>query len=155
MLFLFVCPVFGFPLEFPKNLDLLQIVSPVFLGYLGSATHFIFQNPVKPVPVQRQFLGLLVKGPIIIYVLVVIGAIAAFGYSNRINAAAGSGMSVNNLATALSIALGLLAVTTSVLSAYLFVSPPANIIDGRSDGDDSPSAANKTPPPAAIRPPPS
>jgi hypothetical protein len=32
----------GFPLTYPKNLELLQIVSPVFLGYLGAATHFIF-----------------------------------------------------------------------------------------------------------------
>lgn len=69
MLFLLVAPTIGFPLSYPKNLNLLQIVSPIFLGYLGAASHFIFQNPAPAVPVQNRFLGLLVKGPLVIYVL--------------------------------------------------------------------------------------
>jgi len=121
--FFLVAPVFGYPLQYPKNLDLLQIVSPVFLGYLGAASHFIFQNPAPSIPVQNQYLGLLIKGPLIIYTIAVGGALAAFGYSNRADSEIGSGMSVDNLATALSIALGVLAVTTGVLSSYLFVAP--------------------------------
>jgi len=116
-----VCPIIGFPLQYPKNLELLQLISPVFLGYLGAASHFIFQNPVPEVPVVPQFLGLLVKGPIIIYTAVVFGAFAAFAYSNRVGAPIGSGMSAENLSTAISIALGLLAVTTGVISSYLFL----------------------------------
>src|SRR5215475_4556171 len=77
MLFLLVAPVMEFPLQYPKNIDLLQIVSPVFLGYLGSAAHFIFQNPPPAVPVQNEFLGLLVKGPVVIYVLTAGGSLAA------------------------------------------------------------------------------
>jgi hypothetical protein len=121
MLFLIVCPTIGFPLQYPKNLDLLQLISPVFLGYLGAASHFIFQNPTPEVPVVRQFLGMLVRGPIIIYFVVVSGTFAAFAYSNRVGAPIGSGMSVENLSTAISIALGLLAVTTGIISSYLFV----------------------------------
>ena len=123
IIFLFSAPAFNFPLNYPKNLDLLQIISPVFLGYLGSASHFIFQNPAPPVPVQNQFLGLLVKGPIAIYAIAIIAAFASFGYSNRVGAPIGSGMSVDNLATALSAALGILAVTTGVITSYLFVAP--------------------------------
>ena len=41
MIFLFVAPIVDSPI-FSKISDLLQIVTPVFLGYLGSASHFIF-----------------------------------------------------------------------------------------------------------------
>lgn len=123
MVFLIVAPVIGFPLLYPKNLDLLQIVSPIFLGYLGSASHFIFQNPVPPVPVQNQYLGYLVKGPLVIYILAAGGSLAAFGYSNRVGSSIGAGMSVDSLGTALSLSLGVLAVTTGVLNSYLFVAP--------------------------------
>jgi hypothetical protein len=121
MLFLIVAPSVGFPLSYPKNLDLLQIVSPVFLGYLGAATHFIFRNPPPTVPAQNEYLGFLVIGPLVIYVMAVGGAFAAFGYSNRVGAALGEGMTQDNLATALSFALSLLAATVGVISSYLFV----------------------------------
>jgi hypothetical protein len=121
MCFLVVAPVINYPLVYPKNLDLLQIISPVFLGYLGSASHFVFQNQPQEVPVQNQYLGYLIKGPLGIYALVVLTAFASFGYANRASAAPGSGMSVDNLATALSLALGVLAVTTGIITSYLFV----------------------------------
>ena len=123
MVFLLVAPAFIFSLKYPNNLNLLQIVSPVFLGYLGSASHFIFQNPAPEVPVQNQFLGLLVKGPMIIYVLAAGGSLSVFVYTNRIGAPIGSGMSVEELGTALSLSLGVLAVTTGIISSYLFVAP--------------------------------
>jgi hypothetical protein len=127
MMFYIVAPAFDFPLTYPKNLDLLQIVSPVFLGYLGSATHFIFQKPAPDVPVQNQYLGMLIIGPILIYTLVTVGSLIAFGYSNRAGAPIGRGMSIENLATALSASLGVLAVTTGVISSYLFVAPADRI----------------------------
>ena len=123
MMFFLIAPSFDFPLTYPRNLDILQIISPVFLGYLGSASHFIFKPRSAVVSVENQYLGLLVKGPLLIYMLVVIGAIVAFGYSNRYGAPIGSGMSVDNLSTALSLALGLLAVTTGIISSYLFSAP--------------------------------
>src|SRR5437867_1653740 len=113
-LFLLLAPVFGFPLPYPKNLDLLQIVGPVFLGYLGAASHFIFQNPAPEVPVQNKFLGSLVVGPLVLYVLFVGASFVAFGYANRESAGVGTGISVDSLSRALSIALGVLAATTGV-----------------------------------------
>lgn len=129
MVFLIASPSIGFPMEYPKNLHLIEIVSPVFLGYLGSAAHFVFQNPAPEVPVQNEFLGLLVKGPLIIYALAVATALGAFAYSNRVGAEIGSGMSEDALGTALSLALGVLAVTTGVITSYLFVTPKTNILD--------------------------
>jgi hypothetical protein len=68
---------------------------------------------------------MLVRGPIAIYVVAVGGSLGAFWYANRANAQPGKGpaMSVSNLATALSLSLGVLAVTTGVISSYLFVAP--------------------------------
>jgi hypothetical protein len=120
IIFLLVAPVVGFPLPYPKNLALLQVISPVFLGYLGSATHFIFRGVPPTDGVSIEYLGVLIKGPLIIYVLATVGSLAAFGYSNRADSLVGSGMSVDDLSTALSICLGVLAVTTGVLSSYLF-----------------------------------
>ncbi|MET3133447.1 hypothetical protein AAKU55_003737 [Oxalobacteraceae bacterium GrIS 1.11] len=121
MLFLLLAPVFGFPLPYPRNLDLLQLVSPVFLGYLGAASHFVFQVPAPAMPVQNQYLGILLIGPLTLYVIAASASLVAFGYSNRTGASVGHGMSVDNLATALSLCLGLLAATTGVLSSYLFM----------------------------------
>lgn len=135
ILFLVVAPAVGYPLPYPKNLALLQIVAPVFLGYLGAAAHFIF-NPVQVVRAQLKFLGLLVRGPIIIYALTVIAILAVFGYSNRFGAPIGSGVSVDNVGTVLSIALGVLAATTSVVSSYLF---------GTSNSDQSKAASQVNP----------
>ncbi len=118
MVFLLVAPYVGFPLESPKNIQILQNISPVFLGYLGSAAHFIFKTQEPPATKPNRHLGLLVKGPLCIYVLATLAAFVAFGYSNR--QASSSGMEVESLSTSLSLALGVLAVTTGVLSSYLF-----------------------------------
>jgi hypothetical protein len=126
LIFFLIAPSTGFPLSFPKNLEILQTILPVFLGYLGAAAHFIFKNPAPPVTAQSQFLGIMVKGPVVVYALAVIAALAAFGYSNRIGAAIGTGMSVDNLTTSLAITLGILTATTSVVVSYLFVADPPN-----------------------------
>mgnify|MGYP000320631707 CR=1 FL=1 len=120
MVFLFIAPSLSYPISYPKNLDLLQIVSPVFLGYLGAASHFIFKKNQVTISVDNEYLGLLVKGPIIIYCAAIISAFSAFAYSNRLDAEIGTGMSIENLGNAVSISLGVLAVTTSIITSYLF-----------------------------------
>jgi hypothetical protein len=86
MIFLLVAPALGYPLIWPNNLGILQIVTPVFLGYLGSASHFIFMTPPPQVEVNNKFLGILIKGPLVIYALAMIAAFGAFGFSNRASA---------------------------------------------------------------------
>lgn len=125
-LFFFTAPTLGFPLTFEQAVRLLEIVLPVFFGYLGSATHFLFRTG-RPTELAQassssKLLGLLVRGPVIIFGLATFSAIFAFGFSNRRGAAPGEGMSVDALAAALSATLGLLAVSTNIIVSYLF--PP-------------------------------
>jgi hypothetical protein len=120
LIFFLVAPSVGFPLAYPMNLSLLQIISPLFLGYLGAAAHFVFKDPTPQIQVNNEFLGVLVVGPVAIYFIAVIAAFGAFRYSNREGAPIPGGISVENLSTALSIILSVLAATTSVLISYLF-----------------------------------
>lgn len=119
--FFLTAPAIGYPLTYPKNISILQMTAPVFFGYLGAASHFAFANPASNATAPNQFLGILVRGPIVVYSLVIAAVTAAFGYSNRVGASIGDGMSVDDLANSLSIALGLLAASTSVITSYLFV----------------------------------
>lgn len=63
---------------------------------------------------------LLVKGPLIVFGVIVAVAIIAFGYSNRQAATGGDGLSVDLLAGIITAALGLLAVSTNAIVGYLF-----------------------------------
>jgi len=122
MFFFFVAPSLGYPLEPPQALQLLEIILPLFLGYLGTASHFIFRPRFKDVQLtgRREQLGLLVRGPIYAFGVAMSGLLFAFGWSNRLAAPAGVGMSFETLSGSLAAALGLLAATTSVIVAYLF-----------------------------------
>jgi len=122
-LFFAMAPSLGYPLEWSESVRLLQIVFPVFAGYLGSATHFLFRArrsaSVRRVQGAPEQLALIVRGPVFLWGLASLGAIAAFGISNRMGATA-PGMEIDDLATLLTAALSLLAVTTSVVVGYLF-----------------------------------
>lgn len=130
--FFILAPVFGFPLRFSQAITILQIIFPVFLGYLGAATQFVFQRTSTAASAvkARPMMELLVKGPVIVFCIMVTVAIIAFGYSNRASAAMGEGMSVDFLAGVVTAALGLLAVTTNVIVAYLF-SVEEQVLGGR------------------------
>jgi hypothetical protein len=145
LIFYFVAPAISFPLEYPKNIDLVQIVTPVFLGYLGTATHFIFITPPPQVQVNREYLGYLVKGPLLIYCGAVIAVNAAFAYSNRTGAILGQGMSVDTLRTSLSISLGVLAASTGIIVSHLFVSTiSAGAANPPADAPPVPSPASSS-----------
>ena len=122
--FFLVAPPLGFPLEWDQAQRVIEILLPVFLGYLGTATHFLFHSnkpEVQPaVEFQNSLLGLLIRGPIIVFAIACSAVLFAFGYANRSSASAGSGMSIDQLAWAFTAALGILAVTSSVAVSYLF-----------------------------------
>ena len=48
-LILIAAPTLGFPLTFDESIQLLQIIFPLFLGYVSSAVVFVFQGrpPLK------------------------------------------------------------------------------------------------------------
>src|SRR5688572_15605335 len=92
-LFLVVAPAFDFPLMYDQSWRLLQIIFPVFLGYLASAAHFVFSTAREPQDEEvnrAQRLGqhaelaaLLIRWPVLIFGVLVIAAIGVFGYTNR------------------------------------------------------------------------
>jgi hypothetical protein len=119
--FILISPLLGYPLEWSQTLRIIEVVVPVFLGYLGSAAHFVFgdQNDADRFP-ANGLLTLMVKGPVILFAVVSAAIFFSFGFANRSGAATGSGMSVDLLEGLLSAALGILAVTTNVAVAKLF-----------------------------------
>jgi len=124
--FLLMAPVVGYRLAWKDAIRVFEIVLPVFLGYLGTAAQFVFQNMAGKensgiaATQTNPFLSLLVRGPIWLFGLVIATALVAFGVSNSASAAAGTGMSADALAGVITAALGLLNVTTQVAVSYLF-----------------------------------
>jgi hypothetical protein len=126
--FLFLClaPLFGYHLEWKDSIRVFEVVLPVFLGYLGTATQFVFQNMAGTRntgiagAATNPLLALLVRGPVWVFGLAIAAVLVSFGITNRFNAPAGSGMSVDTLAGVITVALGLLNVTTQVAVSYLF-----------------------------------
>lgn len=122
MAFFSIAPAIDFPITYSTSFRLLEITFPVFLGYLGTASHFVFKRPKLEDSFYSPYLGILVVGSIVIYCVMIVSSFVGFAYSNREGAIPGGGMSVEILSTALSSSLGFLAVTTSILITYLFAS---------------------------------
>lgn len=137
-IFFLVAPAIGFPLEYEHAIRLLQISTPVFFGYLGSASRFVFnanqQSETAHLHVKNPLMGLLIRGPFIIFGLVSVTCLFAFGFSNSTHAAPGTGMDVDTLATIITTVLGLLAVTTNVAVSALFAVGPSA---AQSEGEDA------------------
>ena len=120
--FFVLAPVLGYPLRYAQAQTVLQIVLPVFLGYLGAASQFVFKTkPGADDAVEAHPLMLvLIRGPIAIFALMMVVLVVAFGYSNRAAALPGDGMTAELLSAGVTTAIGLLAVTTHAVVAYLF-----------------------------------
>jgi hypothetical protein len=122
--FFVIAPAVGYPLTWRDVPRIFEIILPVFLGYLGSATHFLFRARHGSKDVQLKdpggILGLLIRGPFAIFGVCTVALLAAFGYVNRSGAPDGSGMSVDELSHFFTALLGLLAVTTNAVVGYLF-----------------------------------
>ena len=127
VLFAIVGPgVLGFPLDAERGQDtrILQIVLPVFVGYLAAASHYVFsergQDAAKDDPRLSGSALTLVKWPVVAWGVLTVAMLAAFWYSNRASGPPGSGWSVDKLAAYLTIGLSLLTATTNIAVNYLF-----------------------------------
>jgi hypothetical protein len=123
--FFALTPIFGYPLTFEQSLVQLQIVLPVFVGYLASAAVFVFalsrrENTAADEDKLRPGASLLIRGPIFLYGFAFLIVTIAFGYSNRIGSNDGQGMSVDTLSSFLAVCLSVLTATTGSAVAYLF-----------------------------------
>jgi hypothetical protein len=119
--FLILAPTIGIPFNPGRNenLMLVQIVIPVFLGYLGSASHFVFRSRAAPEVgiADESLLGLLVYGSFGLYVLANVSLFTAFFLNNR---SEGVGMSIDELSKWFTLILGVLTCTVSVITSYIF-----------------------------------
>jgi hypothetical protein len=120
--FVILAPILSYPLTWAQALRIVELIIPVFFGYLGSGTHYLFstdEDPVAQVKTQK-LLSILVKGPILLFAVIVGSVFIAFGAGNRSAAQVGDGMSVDTLAAWITAGLGLLTVTTNVVVSHLF-----------------------------------
>ena len=123
LLFSIAAPAIGFPLTYEQVPRVAEIVTPVVLGYLGTATHFLFSKAKHKRPFAHahpELVRLLVRGPIVLFGVAAGAAFLAFGLTNRMGAARGTGMTVDQLSAALAASLALLTVTTNIIVSYLF-----------------------------------
>jgi hypothetical protein len=119
--FLILAPSIGMPFNPGRNenLMLIQVVIPVFHGYLGSASHFVFRAHAAP-EVQvadERLLGLLVFGTFGLYILANITLFTEFYLTNRLE---GPGMSIDELLKWFTAILGLLTCVVSIITSYIF-----------------------------------
>jgi hypothetical protein len=119
--FLILAPALGMPFNPGRNenVRLIEIIVPVFFGYLGSAAHFIFRSRRgAEISVNDEtLLALLIYGPFLIFITINIALFAAFYLYNRPD---GPGMDVEELSKWFSFGLGILTCTVSVISSYIF-----------------------------------
>ncbi|TAZ53243.1 hypothetical protein [Rhizobium ruizarguesonis] len=134
ILFLIISQPLGMPFDYglEQNLRLIDVTIPTFLGYLGSASHFIFNtNRGRDVDEDNAvLLKILIHGPFLIFICAVIGLFFVFYQTNQplpVDAPRVDPMKFGTLSRYFSICLGLLAVTVSIISSYLFGSPPQNV----------------------------
>jgi hypothetical protein len=122
--FFLVGPALGYPLTWAQATRCVEVLLPVFVGYLGSATHFLFSKGTGHSEIILQdrsnLLRIMVKGPVVVFSVAAIAVLFAFSFSNRVSAPPGVGMSIDTLSWSITAALGLLTATTSVEVAYLF-----------------------------------
>ena len=124
LVFFLVAPVAGYPMLYSDAFRELQILLPVFIGYLSAATHFVISGSFKQPSIQAPPLfPILVRGPLVIFVVAFLSLLWAFGYANRPSAPAGQvGMGVDELSLGVSLILSLLSATTALLIGHLFAS---------------------------------
>lgn len=122
--FFLLAPEMGYPIYDPDHYSIIRLIVPVFMGYLGLATQFVFgdrePSHVRVSKERMKLIRLMVRGPIYSFVFVMILVVIAFGLSNRPGSASGDGMKPTELASIVTALLALLAGTTNAAAAYLF-----------------------------------
>ncbi|WP_434585771.1 hypothetical protein ACMYSP_04610 [Klebsiella sp. R390] len=125
--FLILSPAIGMRFDYSQeqNLRLIDIVLPTFFGYLGAASHFLFNaNRGREIIDQNAFiLKLLIHGPFLIFIISICCLFFTFYTTHRPlpdNVPRVYRMDFNSLSRYLSICLALLAATVGIISSYLF-----------------------------------
>ncbi len=122
--FLFLGPALGYPLSPPQAGQMISVIVPVFLSYLGAAVAYVFKPGGETLPTAgpqtRPLLGMLINGGFIVFTLSLASLLVAFGYSNRLSAPPHSGMEFSDFAAGITVILGILTSTVGASMVYLF-----------------------------------
>lgn len=129
-LFFILAPTFSYPIDSDQSVRILQIIIPVFIGYLGSATYFVFNNQTTSGNLSFQGnskqVKLLIQGPVYLFCIGLVAILIVFWKGNSASAPPGAGMEIDGLATWVTVLLSILTVTTNVIVAYLFSQASSN-----------------------------
>jgi hypothetical protein len=126
LFFYLAAPVlFGFPIALDEVARIVQIVLPVFVGYLSAAAAFLTASGSRQSRnaniADEKLLRIVVRGPVYLVSVGLAIVTAVFWYSNRKGAPPGTGMSLDQYCWSLSALLAILTVSTSVVVGRLFL----------------------------------
>ena len=126
--FFILAPAIGYPMSNEQAYQVVSLIIPVFLGYLGSGVAYIFNQPIKRLPAQtpanRDLLSLCLNGIFIVFSLSFAALLLSFYSGNRRSADPGIGMEFPTFMNYLTVLLGLL--TTVVGAAVTFLGCPVH-----------------------------
>ena len=74
ILFFLVAPLFRYPLTYDEAYGVMQIVFPIFVGYLATAVAFVVRPAAEQTvsPERRAILRMLVRGPLFLFAIGII-----------------------------------------------------------------------------------
>ncbi|MGJ5077005.1 hypothetical protein [Bradyrhizobium oligotrophicum] len=118
--FLIVSPLFT-PFGPQEALQVVQVVFPVFAGYIGSAVLFLFRgNPASGTIADQGLLKMLIYAPFAVFWCLAAAVLFYFYVSNQ--PGYNQGMTFPQLMTYVTIIISFMNITTGALGAFLFQS---------------------------------
>jgi drug/metabolite transporter (DMT)-like permease len=118
--FLIISPLFT-PFSSKEALQVVQVVFPVFAGYIGAAVLFLFRgNPSIGTVADPSLLNTLIYAPFIVFWCLAAAVLFYFYLSNQPDH--GQGMTFPELMTYVTLIISFMNVTTGALGAFLFQS---------------------------------
>jgi archaellum biogenesis protein FlaJ (TadC family) len=119
-IFLIVSPLFT-PFTTKQALQVVQVIFPVFAGYIGAAVLFLFRGDAGRGSIaDPTLLRILIYAPFVVFWCIAIAILVAFYISNQ--PGHGEGMSFSDLTTYVTIIISFMNITTGAIGAFLFQS---------------------------------
>ena len=113
-----------YPLDISQVGGLLKICLPTFFGYLGAATHYIFGTADNSDDRRVPRLGGILVGSLVVFYSIILTGLGAYFIINSpllLTSKLNPGhMEISDLETVLTLGMSLLALTTNVISSYIF-----------------------------------
>lgn len=118
--FVIISPLFT-PFDAQQALQVVQVVFPVFAGYIGAAVLFLFRgNPSAGTIADQNLLRTLIYAPFIVFWCLAAAVLFYFYLSNQ--PGHGQGMTFAQLMTYVTLIISFMNITTGALGAFLFQS---------------------------------